>query len=153
MCLCKTSSFPRLFIETSLPSLYLPFLSPRWLFGSLSRHGRMQEELGTNVNCGIAWSGNQTAGLCFASPWIPQQVGGRGFPVPSHPCLLHPLFGRLSDLKSPHRSFEPYSTFWSLTLLYSHRHLVKEATLGEGILCNMPALTAGPRKIILFDLI
>lgn len=61
-------------------------------------------------------------------------------------------FDSLSDFKSHRRSFQPYSSFWSLTLLYFHHHLVKEATLGEGIFCNMPALTARPWKIITFDL-
>lgn len=57
-----------------------------------------------------------------------------------------------SDLKSHHSSFKPYSCFWSLNLLYFHHHLVKESTLGEGIFCNMPSLTARLWKIITFDL-
>jgi len=69
------------------------------------------------------------------------------------PSLPPPsCFVSLSDFKSHHRSFEPYSSFCSLTLLYFHHHLVKEAALGEGISCNMPALTASPWKIILFNL-
>lgn len=99
LCLCKTSSFPRLFIETLLPSSYLPFLL-RWLFGSLSQHGRTQEELRTSINCGITQSGNQIAGPCFSFLWISHEVGDRSFPVSSHPCLLHSLLAVCQISKS-----------------------------------------------------
>lgn len=56
------------------------------------------------------------------------------------------------QILDPITAFEPYSSFWSLILLYFHHFLVREAMLGEGVLCNMPALTARPWKIITFDL-
>ncbi|XP_077639333.1 potassium voltage-gated channel subfamily A member 1 isoform X2 [Lonchura striata] len=52
----------------------------------------------------------------------------------------------------PTTAFEPCSSSWSLILLYFHSFLVREAMLGEGLFCNMPALTASPWKMMTFDL-
>lgn len=60
----KASGFPRLFMEASLPSLYLPALSwGGFLAACPCRAGRRR-----NRSLGIAQSGNQTGGLCCSFP-------------------------------------------------------------------------------------